>query len=233
MAELLGVALSTTVKSLVLATDQVDEHGQVKATQVWLLLLRGDHDMNEVKVGKLPGMEGGFRFATQAEIEVHFGCKPGYLGPVNLKKPLKVVADRDVALMADWICGANEVDFHMTGVNWGRDLPEPDLVADIRNVVAGDKSPDGRGELAIERGIEIGRLSPDLRRYDLDAFPGDDPDNRHRDLAIPITSLDAGLVFEREWDLFGTRFTIGLALAAAWLLQWDRAQKKSRLLPQR
>ena len=158
VAALLNVPLSTTVKSLVLATDELDEQGAIKKSTVWLLLVRGDHDMNEVKVGKLPGMEGGFRFASLAEIEEHFGCKPGYLGPVNLKKPLKVVADRDVALMADWICGANEVDFHMTGVNWGRDLPEPDLVADIRNVVAGDKSPDGQGELAIERGIEIGHV---------------------------------------------------------------------------
>ncbi len=158
VAALLNVPLSTTVKSLVLATDELGEDGVVKKSTVWLLLVRGDHDMNEVKVGKLPGMEGGFRFATLAEIEEHFGCKPGYLGPVNLKKPLKVVADRDVALMANWICGANEVDFHMTGVNWGRDLPEPDLVADIRNVVAGDQSPDGKGELAIERGIEIGHV---------------------------------------------------------------------------
>ena len=158
VAALLNVPLSTTVKSLVLATDELGDDGSVKKSTVWLLLVRGDHDMNEVKVGKLPGMEGGFRFASLAEIEDHFGCKPGYLGPVNLKKPLKVVADRDVALMADWICGANEVDFHMTGVNWGRDLPEPDLVADIRNVVAGDKSPDGQGELAIERGIEIGHV---------------------------------------------------------------------------
>ena len=158
VAALLHVPLSTTVKSLVLATDELDEQGVVKKSTVWLLLVRGDHDMNEVKVGKLPGMEGGFRFATLAEIEEHFGCKPGYLGPVHLKKPLKIVADRDVALMANWICGANEADFHMTGVNWGRDLPEPDLVADIRNVVAGDKSPDGKGELAIERGIEIGHV---------------------------------------------------------------------------
>ena len=158
VAQLLNVPLSTTVKSLVLATDTLGEDGAVQSSTVWLLLVRGDHDMNEVKVGKLPGMEGGFRFASLAEIEDHFGCKPGYLGPLNLKKPLKVVADRDVALMADWICGANEVDFHMTGVNWGRDLPEPDLVADIRNVVAGDKSPDGQGELAIERGIEIGHV---------------------------------------------------------------------------
>ncbi len=158
VAALLQVPLSTTVKSLVLATDTLNEQGEVVKSQVWLLLLRGDHDMNEVKVGKLPGFEGGFRFATGAEIDNHFGCKPGYLGPVNLKQPLKVVADRDVAVMHNWICGANEVDFHMTGVNWVRDVPEPALVADIRNVVAGDASPDGKGVLAIERGIEVGHV---------------------------------------------------------------------------
>lgn len=157
VAELLAVPLQTTVKSLVLATDTRNEAGEVVKTQVWLLLLRGDHDMNEVKVGKLPGL-ADFRFATVPEIEEHFGSKPGYLGPIGLKKPLKIVADRDVAVMADWICGANEADFHITGVNWARDLPEPDLVADIRNVVAGDASPDGQGVLAIERGIEVGHV---------------------------------------------------------------------------
>jgi prolyl-tRNA synthetase len=157
VAALLNVPLATTVKSLVLATDTLDDKGQVTMTQVWLLLVRGDHDMNEVKVGKLAGL-ANFRFATLGEIEAHFGCKPGYLGPIGLNKPLKLVVDRDVAVMADWICGANAEDFHMTGVNWGRDLPEPDLVADIRNVVAGDQSPDGKGVLAIERGIEVGHV---------------------------------------------------------------------------
>ncbi|MEY4676341.1 MAG: hypothetical protein RLZZ470_848 [Pseudomonadota bacterium] len=158
VAKLLGLPLSQTVKSLVLATDELNEQGEVVKSQVWLLLLRGDHDMNEVKVGKLPGFEKGFRFATLAEIEDHFGCKPGYLGPVGLKKPVHVVADLEVGVMADWVCGANDVDFHMTGVNWGRDLPEPQLLADIRNVVAGDASPDGKGVLAIERGIEVGHI---------------------------------------------------------------------------
>ena len=158
VAELLSVPLATTVKSLVLATDTLDTAGNVVGAQVWLLLLRGDHDMNEVKVGKLPGFEQGFRFATLAEIEDHFGCKPGYLGPLNMKQPARLVVDREVAVMADWICGANAPDFHMTGVNWGRDLPEPDRVADLRNVVAGDASPDGRGVLAIERGIEVGHV---------------------------------------------------------------------------
>jgi prolyl-tRNA synthetase len=158
VAVLLGLPLAQTVKSLVLATDALNDQGEVIKSQVWLLLVRGDHDMNEVKVGKLPGFEKGFRFATLAEIEDHFGCKPGYLGPVGLRKPVQVVADLEVGVMADWVCGANEVDFHMTGVNWGRDLPEPHLLADIRNVVAGDLSPDGQGVLAIERGIEVGHI---------------------------------------------------------------------------
>ena len=158
VADLLKVPLQTTVKSLVLATDELSAKGEVVGTQVWLLLLRGDHDMNEIKVGKVPGLDNGFRFATNAEIVEHFGTKPGYLGPINLNKPVRIVADRDVAVMSDWICGANEEDFHLTGVNWGRDLPEPEAVADLRNIVAGDASPDGKGVLAIERGIEVGHV---------------------------------------------------------------------------
>ncbi|MEZ7847116.1 MAG: proline--tRNA ligase [Polaromonas sp.] len=157
VAALLGVPLASTVKSLVLATDDVGPAGEIVKTCVWLLLLRGDHDMNEVKVGKVEGL-ANFRFATLAEIEDHFGCQPGYLGPLNLKKPVALVVDREVAVMSDWICGANEVDLHLTGVNWARDLPEPTVVADLRNVVAGDTSPDGLGVLAIERGIEVGHV---------------------------------------------------------------------------
>ena len=157
VAEFLDIPLQSTVKSLVLATDRLNDKNEVAKTQVWLLLLRGDHDMNEVKVGKIEGL-ADFRFATVPEIEDHFGCKPGYLGPLNMLKPVKLVADREVAAMADWTCGANEPDFHMTGVNWGLNLPEPTLIADIRNVVAGDASPDGKGILAIERGIEVGHV---------------------------------------------------------------------------
>jgi len=164
VAALLGIALPRTVKSIVLATDHPDDSGMPDnptnptRARIWLLLLRGDHDMNEVKVSKLPGLDHGFRFATVTEIEDHFGTRPGYLGPVGLQKPVTIVADREVAVMADWVCGANAADFHLTGVNWGRDLPEPSLVADIRNAVAGDPSPDGKGQLAIERGIEIGHI---------------------------------------------------------------------------
>jgi prolyl-tRNA synthetase len=158
VAELLGLPLSRTVKSLVLATDEWNDAGDLLKTTVWLLLVRGDHEMNEIKVGKVEGLKSGFRFATAAEIDAHFGCKPGYLGPIGLKQPLKIVADRTVAAMSDFVCGANDEDFHFTGVNWGRDLPEPDVVADIRNIVAGDPSPDGQGVLAIQRGIEVGHV---------------------------------------------------------------------------
>ncbi|MBK7516294.1 MAG: proline--tRNA ligase [Betaproteobacteria bacterium] len=158
VADLLGLPLQRTVKSLVLATDEKNERGDIVKTTIWLLLVRGDHSLNEVKAGKVEGLKSGFRFATGAEIEDHFGCKPGYLGPIAPRKPVQVVADRTVAAMADFVCGANEADFHHTGVNWGRDLPEPDAVADIRNVVPGDPSPDGRGVLAIQRGIEVGHI---------------------------------------------------------------------------
>jgi prolyl-tRNA synthetase len=153
VAELLGIDLSLTVKSIVLATDP-----EKSPAQVWLLLLRGDHELNEIKAGKLPGLNKGFRFATETEIIEHFGCKPGYLGPVKTAKPVKVIADLTVAHMHDFICGANQEDFHLTGVNWLRDLPEPDLVTDLRNVIEGDQAPDGKGTLAIQRGIEVGHV---------------------------------------------------------------------------
>ena len=158
VAALLGIPLTRTVKSLVLATDQRNEAGDIVGTTVWLLLVRGDHSLNEVKTGKLAPFKAGWRFATVAEIEEHFGCKPGYLGPIGTKQPVQVIADRTVAHMADFVCGANVADVHYTGANWGRDLPEPALVADIRNVVAGDPSPDGQGTLAIQRGIEVGHV---------------------------------------------------------------------------
>ena len=153
VAAQLGVPLTQTIKSIVLATDLADQ-----PAQVWLLLLRGDHELNEIKVGKIPGLNKGFRFATEAEIVEHFGCKPGYLGPVNTKRPLKVIADQTAAKMNDFICGANQENAHLTGVNWVRDLPEPDLVVDLRNVVAGDQTPSGKGQLAIQRGIEVGHV---------------------------------------------------------------------------
>jgi prolyl-tRNA synthetase len=157
VAALLGLPLSRTVKSIVLAVDEKNAKGEPVDAKIWLLLIRGDHELNEVKAGKIPGLRDGFRFATEAEIRGVFGCRPGYLGPINTHKPVAVVADRTVANMSDFVCGANEEDHHLTGVNWGRDLPEP-IVADLRNVVAGDPSPDGKGVLAIQRGIEVGHV---------------------------------------------------------------------------
>lgn len=161
VAKLLGLPLTQTVKSIVLSVER--EEG---AREIWVLLLRGDHELNEVKAGKVPGI-GPFRFASDTEIVEHFGCKPGYLGPIGTVKPVTVVADRTVAAMSDFVCGANEEGFHYTGANWGRDLPEP-LVADIRNVVAGDPSPDGKGVLEVQRGIEVGHVFQLGTRYSQD-----------------------------------------------------------------
>ena len=158
VADFLGAPLTSTVKSLILATDVLASDGTVKSSTLWLLLVRGDHILNEVKASKLEFLKGGFRFASAAEIFQQFGTKPGFVGPLKPARPLKVIADQTVALMNDFICGANDEGFHFTGVNWGRDLPDPDIVADIRNVVVGDPSPDGKGILAIQRGIEVGHV---------------------------------------------------------------------------
>jgi prolyl-tRNA synthetase len=158
VAALLNLPLARTVKSIVLATENVDEKGNPLPADVWLLLLRGDHELNEIKAGKVAGLNKGFRFATENEIVEHFGCKPGYLGPIGLKRNVHLIVDRTVANMSDFVSGANEEDFHFTGLNWGRDLPEPTHVTDIRNVVEGDPSPDGKGTLALQRGIEVGHV---------------------------------------------------------------------------
>jgi prolyl-tRNA synthetase len=157
VAALLNIPLTQTVKSIVLATEKLNDKQEIIGTKIWLLLIRGDHALNEVKVGKLAGMKSGFRFATEAEIVATFGCTPGYLGAVGVKN-VAIVADRTVANMSDFVTGANEVDFHYTGVNWGRDLPEPAIIADIRNAVVGDPSPDSKGIVAIQRGIEVGHV---------------------------------------------------------------------------
>jgi len=155
VAALLGLPLERTVKAIAVMHDE-DFH---------LLLVRGDHDLNEIKTQKAIG---AFRFASDAEIVRALGGPPGYIGPPpaggeaahggGAARAVHVVADRTVAAMADFVCGANEKDFHLAGVNWGRDLPEPSLVADIRNVREGDLSPDGKGRLRIQRGIEVGHI---------------------------------------------------------------------------
>ena len=152
VAQLLAVDLSRIVKAIAV----VNEADGGEKTFV-LLLLRGDHVLNEIKAGKLPGL-GAFRFASDEEVSSALGCVPGYIGPVGVNAgKVKVIADRAVVAMSDFVCGANEAGFHLAGVNFGRDLPEPE-VADLRNVVAGDPSPDGKGRLEICRGIEVGHI---------------------------------------------------------------------------
>lgn len=158
VAQFLKMDLIRTIKSLVLAVDQ--ETGPAK---LFMVLLRGDHELNEIKVNKIAGL-GAFRFATDAEIQVACGSPVGYLGPVGLPSSVQVIADRTVANMSDFVCGANAEGFHLTGVNWGRDVPEP-LVADVRNAVLGDPSPDGKGTVEICRGIEVGHVFQLGTRY--------------------------------------------------------------------
>ena len=147
VAKLMGIDLQRTVKSVAM----MGEQGFV------LALVRGDHVVNEIKLAKLPGL-ADYRLATEAELTEYLGSEPGFLGPVKPLKPITVIADRSVAAMSDFVVGANRKGFHLSGVNWGRDLPEPALVADLRNVVEGDPSPDGQGSLRIARGIEVGHV---------------------------------------------------------------------------
>src|SRR5437868_6902657 len=147
VAHLLHLPLGRTVKCIMLNA----------GGKVHMLLIRGDHSLNELKAGKLPGL-AGFRWATDGEIAAATGCSPGYLGPVGIDPAMPLIVDRTVAMMSDFVCGANEADYHLRGVNFGRDCREPDIVADIRKVVAGDPSPDGKGTLEIGRGIEVGHV---------------------------------------------------------------------------
>lgn len=145
---LLGIPLQRSVKLIAIMAGE----------QMVAMLLRGDHSLNEIKTAKLDGL-ADFRLATEEEIRAAFNCPPGFLGPVGLdRSKIKVIADRSVAVMADFVCGANQPKLHLAGVNWGRDLPEADQVADIRNVIEGDPSPDGIGTLVIRRGIEVGHI---------------------------------------------------------------------------
>ncbi|HPV32828.1 MAG TPA: proline--tRNA ligase, partial [Methylotenera sp.] len=147
VAKLLNISVERTVKAIALIAN----------SQFYLALLRGDHNLNEVKVGKLAGLSD-FRFATEEEIRANLNCPPGFIGPVAVGANVTVIADKTVALMHDFVCGANKPKYHLSGVNFGRDLPEPSLVADIRNVVEGDASPDGKGTLSLCRGIEVGHI---------------------------------------------------------------------------
>jgi prolyl-tRNA synthetase len=147
LATFLGVATSQTLKTLIVA----GEDGPIA------LVLRGDHELNEVKAGHLDGVAQPFRFATDAEIEAAVGCAPGSLGPVSSTLPLYV--DHSAFAAADFICGANEAGVHLRSVNWDRDVQvDADRVVDLRNVGEGDPSPDGHGTLSLKRGIEVGHI---------------------------------------------------------------------------
>ncbi len=152
VAALLNISITQTVKAIALMVKKADGTGQF-----CLALLRGDHNLNEVKLAKLDGM-ADFRLASEEEIRAHLNCPPGFIGPVNVAANVTVIADKTVAAMSDFVCGANKPKLHLSGVNFGRDLAEPSLVADIRNVVAGDASPDGKGSLSLCRGIEVGHI---------------------------------------------------------------------------
>ena len=158
VAALMGIPLARTVKSVALMGTDADD-----APQFVLALVRGDHVLNEIKLAKLPGL-ADYRLATETEISENLGSEPGFLGPLNPRQPIRIIADRAVAAMADFVIGANKPGFHIAGVNWGRDLPEPET-ADIRDVVEGDPSPDGRGTLALCRGIEVGHVFALGRTY--------------------------------------------------------------------
>jgi prolyl-tRNA synthetase len=153
VAALLGIPLQSTIKSIAAMT----------AEGFVLALVRGDHSVNEIKLRKVAGL-ADYRMASEAEILEHLGSEPGFLGPLAPKTAIRMIADREVAAMADFVIGANEAGFHLAGVNWGRDLPEPGTIADIRNVVEGDRAEDG-GELRIVRGIEVGHVFQLGRSY--------------------------------------------------------------------
>ena len=164
VAALLGLDLTRTVKAVAVVSEtQADAKAPIVKNFI-LFLLRGDHDLNEIKAGKIDGTKD-FRLASESEIVEFLGCKPGFIGPVSVSDKVRVIADRTVAAMSDFICGANKEGFHLRGVNFGRDLPEPSLVADVRNVVEGDPSPDGQGKLVIKRGIEVGHIFQLGKKY--------------------------------------------------------------------
>ncbi|WMC09466.1 proline--tRNA ligase [Oceanimonas pelagia] len=149
LVEKFGLNIEQTVKTLLVkAADEVD-------APLVALLVRGDHELNEVKAEKLPQVASPLTFATEEEVRAAVGAGPGSLGPLNM--PVPVIVDRAVAVMSDFGAGANIDDKHYFGINWGRDLPLPE-VADLRNVREGDPSPCGKGVLQIKRGIEVGHI---------------------------------------------------------------------------
>ncbi|MBT5106622.1 MAG: proline--tRNA ligase [Porticoccaceae bacterium] len=150
LCDFIDTSAEQTLKALIVSAE--DEEGK---TQLYGLMIRGDHELNEVKAQRALGLQTEVTFATEEQIKSTLNCSPGSIGPVNLNLP--IVVDHWAAQLSDFVCGANRDGYHLTGVNWQRDCGEF-TIADIRNVVAGDPSPDGRGVLEIKRGIEVGHI---------------------------------------------------------------------------
>lgn len=157
VCQLLKVDASQTVKTLIVLGETDDESEDEKAAPLIALVLRGDHQLNEVKAAKLEGVLSPLSFAPPEQIESRLGSKPGSIGPVGLPDDVRIIVDRDAAVLSDFICGANEDSKHLSGVNWERDCRFTEQ-ADLRNVLEGDPSPDGKGTLSIKRGIEVGHI---------------------------------------------------------------------------
>lgn len=206
VAQLLGIGIDRTVKLIALVGGE---------GQFIVALLRGDHSLNEVKLGKVAGV-GEFRFATEEEIRARFNCPPGFLGPVGIASDITVIADLTVNAMSDFVVGANKPRFHLAGVNFGRDLPEPTVVADIRNVVVGDKAPDGKGALDICRGIEVGHIFQLRTKYSaaLNAtYVAEDGSQKHFEMGcygIGVSRIVAAAI-EQNHDDRGIIFSAAMA----------------------
>ena len=221
VASFLGLPLTQTVKAIAVMAEKEG------ASEFVLLLLRGDHDLNEIKAQKVIGE---FRFARDEEIVEALGCKAGYIGAVGFKG--RVVADRSVAIMCDCVCGANEEGYHLTGVNFGRDLPQPETVADIRNVLEGDPSPDGKGTLELCRGIEVGHIFQ-LRTKYAEALKCTFLDEQGKDQVMEMgcygigVSRIVGAAIEQGHDERGIIFPAGIAPFAVAVVPMNYAKSEA------
>ena len=221
VAKLLEIGVERTVKAVALMTQN---------QQFTLALLRGDHLLNEIKMAKIAGF-ADFRLATEEEIRANLNCPPGFIGPVNVGKNVTVIADKTVALMSDFVCGANKPKFHLAGVNFGRDLPEPSMVADIRNVVAGDISPDGKGVLSLCRGIEVGHIFQLRTKYAqaMDAtFLDENGQSQVMEMGcygIGVSRI-VGAAIEQNYDENGIIFPLSMAPFAVVIcpIGWEKSE---------
>jgi prolyl-tRNA synthetase len=220
LSKFLGVDAARTLKTLVV--DGSD--GGLVA-----LVLRGDHELNALKAQKQKVVAAPLRMADAARIASFVGCEPGSLGPVGLRLP--VIVDHSAAALADFTCGANRADAHLTGVNWGRDLPEP-VIADLRNVVDGDAAPDGRGRLMVARGIEVGHIFQLGRKYS-EAMGATVLDEQGRNIAmymgcygIGVTRIVAAAI-EQNHDEHGIVWPAPLAPFQVVLvaLNWAKSER--------